>query len=84
VNHWDDNLVRRSDAQTEARQPLKYFILERYDQLFYNALDEFHAAVTSDRPPSATQTDGRAALVIALPCSQSAPDGISVVPDYVD
>jgi myo-inositol 2-dehydrogenase/D-chiro-inositol 1-dehydrogenase len=84
VNHRDDNLVRWSGAQTEARQPLKHFFLESYDQSFYNALDKFHAAVMSGRPPSATQTDGRAALSIALACAQSARDGISVVPDYVD
>ena len=82
LNHRDDSLVRWGVAQTEARQPLKHFFLERYDQSFFEALDEFHAAVTSGRAPSTTQVDGRAALAIALACTQSARDGEAVVPDY--
>ena len=82
LNHRDDNLVRWDASRTVARQPLKHFFLERYDRSFYNALDEFHQAVTRGRAPSATAQDGRAALAIALACAQSAKTGISVEPDY--
>jgi myo-inositol 2-dehydrogenase/D-chiro-inositol 1-dehydrogenase len=82
VNHHDDNLLRWDDRRTLARQPLKHFFLERYDQSFYNALDEFHQAVTSGRTPSATAEDGRAALAIALACAQSAKTGKAVAPNY--
>jgi len=82
LNHRDDNLVRWDKTRSVARKPLKHFFLERYDQSFYNALDEFHAAVTGNRTPSATAEDGRAALAIALACAQSAKSGAAVQPDY--
>lgn len=81
-NHRDDPLVRWSAKQTEARTRLKHFFLERYDASFYHALDEFHAAVTQGRAPSASQDDGRAALAIALACAASATSGKTVCPDY--
>lgn len=82
LNHRDDNLVRWDKTRSVARKPLKHFFLERYDQSFYNALDEFHAAVTENRTPSATAEDGRAALAIALACAQSAKTGTAVEPNY--
>lgn len=82
LNHRDDNLVRWDARRTVAREPLKHFFLERYDQSFYNALDEFHGAVTAGRPPSATAQDGKAALSIALACFQSATSGRTVEPAY--
>ncbi|WP_377513038.1 inositol 2-dehydrogenase [Octadecabacter sp. R77987] len=82
LNHRDDNLVRWDKASTVARQPLKNFFLERYDQSFYSALDEFHQAVTTDRAPSVTVQDGRDALAISLACSQSAKSGKSVSPSW--
>lgn len=80
INHRDDNLLRWNKTRTAAHEPLKHFFLERYDQSFYNALDEFHRAVTSGRTPSATAEDGRAALAIALACTQSARTGRAVAP----
>lgn len=82
VNHRDDNLVRWDSQRTVARAPLKHFFLERYDQSFYNALNEFHAAVTTKRDPSASARDGRAALAIALACEQSAKSGQAVAPEF--
>lgn len=82
VNQRDDNLVRWGADRTEAREPLKHFFLERYDQSFYNALDEFHAAVTEGRAPSATAEDGRAALAISLACARSAKECRAIAPDY--
>lgn len=82
LNLRDDNLVRWDKQHTVARAPLKHFFLERYDQSFYNALDEFHAAVTQDREPSATAQHGRDALAIALACTESAKTGRGVIPRY--
>lgn len=82
LNHRDDNLVRWDKRRTVAREPLKHFFLERYDRSFYNALDEFYAAVTTDRAPSATAQDGRAALAVALACTESARTGLAVKPAY--
>lgn len=78
LNHRDDNLVRWDNRRTVAREPLKHFFLERYDQSFYNALDEFHTAITVGRDPSATAQDGRAALEIALACTESAKTGKAI------
>ena len=83
INHRDDNLVRWDSRRTVAREPLKHFFLERYDQSFYNALDEFHAAVTQGRQPSATASDGRDALAIALACTASAKTGATARPKYL-
>lgn len=82
LNHRDDNLVRWDKTRTIAREPLKHFFLERYDQSFYNALDEFYDAVTTGRAPSATAEHGRSALAIALACEKSAKSGREVKPDY--
>jgi myo-inositol 2-dehydrogenase/D-chiro-inositol 1-dehydrogenase len=82
TNHRDKNLVRWDALRTEARVPLKHFFLERYDASFYNALDEFYDAVITARRPSSTQEDGRAALAIALACTQSAKENRPVIPDY--
>jgi myo-inositol 2-dehydrogenase/D-chiro-inositol 1-dehydrogenase len=82
VNHRDDNLVRWDNRRTCAREPLKHFFLERYDQSFYNALDEFHGAVIEGRAPSATAQDGRDALAIALACTESAKTGKAIRPKY--
>lgn len=83
-NHRDDPLVRWTSATTEALAPLKHFFLERYDRSFYNALDEFHSAITEGRAPSSTAEDGRAALAIALACQRSARENIVVRPQYRD
>lgn len=82
VNHRDDNLVRWDKQRTAAREPLKHFFLERYDQSFYQALDEFHSAIIAGRAPSSSAQDGRAALAIALACARSAREGRAISPDY--
>jgi myo-inositol 2-dehydrogenase/D-chiro-inositol 1-dehydrogenase len=82
VNHRDDPLLRWTARTTEARAPLKHFFLERYDASFSHALDEFFKAVTEERTPSVTATDGRAALAIALACQESARTGRAITPVY--
>ncbi len=82
VNHRDDTLVRWDSQRTAARQPLKHFFLERYDQSFYNALDEFRSAIIDGRDPSATARDGRDALAIAIACEIAAKTGRTTLPDY--
>ena len=81
-NQRDDPLIRWSHARTEAKSKLKHFFLERYDASFQIALEEFRAAVTEGRPPSATEHDGRAALAIALACDRSRREGKAVTPAY--
>lgn len=82
VNRRDDDLVRWDGTRTEARQPLKHFFLERYDESFGLALEEFRAALAEGRKPSATETDGRVALAVALACDRSRREGRAVAPDY--
>lgn len=83
-NHRDDRLVRWDRTATEARKPLKNFFLERYDESFYNALDEFHSALTEGRAPSSTAEDGCTALAISLACAQAAREGRTIRPSYLD
>jgi myo-inositol 2-dehydrogenase/D-chiro-inositol 1-dehydrogenase len=82
TNQRDDDLIRSDGNRTAAKAPLKHFFLERYDASFYHALDEFHDAVVSNRKPSATEHDGRAALAIALACARSSRDGLSISVEY--
>lgn len=77
-NHRDDPLIRWDAERTEAGMPLQHFFLERYDASFHHALDEFHAAITEGRAPSATAADGRAALEVALACTEAARTGRAV------
>ncbi len=81
-NHRDDPLIRWDAARTEASMPLKHFFLERYDTSFHWALDEFVNALKEGRPPSSTQHDGRAAMAIALACSEAQRSGRAVRPEY--
>jgi len=82
VNRRDDDLIRWDATRTEARQPLKHFFLERYDESFGLALEEFFAALAEGRAPSSGQTDGRDALAIALACERSRRERRAVAPAY--
>ena len=82
LNQRDDNLVRWDKGRTMARKPLKHFFLERYEQSFSNALDEFYGAIIEGRSPSVTAQDGRDALAIALACAKSARTGRVVLPVF--
>ncbi len=82
VNRRDDDLIRWDAARTEARQPLKHFFLERYDESFAVALEAFRQALVEGRTPAPTQADGRAALAIALACERARREGRAVAPDY--
>ncbi len=83
VNQRDDNLVYWNQSNTEAQRPLKHFFLERYDASFGLALDEFHAAVTEGRSPSATIHHGRMALAVALACTKAAKENCVVALDPI-
>ena len=81
VNRRDDDLIRWDGTRTEARQPLKHFFLERYDDSFGIALEAFRQAVVEGRPPAPSEADGRAALAIALACARSLREGRAIAPD---
>jgi myo-inositol 2-dehydrogenase/D-chiro-inositol 1-dehydrogenase len=81
-NHRDDPLVRWDGSRTEALMPLKHFFLERYDESFYRALDAFQEAVVSGVSPEPSAADGRAALAVALACTEAMKTGRAVAPDY--
>lgn len=81
-NQRDSNLVYSAYDRTAAKEPLKHFFLERYDQSFYNAIDEFQSAIAEGRPLQPSAEDGKAALAIALACTESRDSGRAVKPDY--
>ena len=81
-NQRDNNLLHWGKDSTEAKEPLKHFFLERYDDSFYHALDEFYSAITEQRAPQPCAEDGKVALAIALACAESRDTGRVVVPQY--
>lgn len=82
VNQHNDNVLRTTAADFGAQAPLKYFFLERYAESFALSLKEFVAAVTEGRPASATEVDGRNALIIARACEQARKEGRVIRPVY--
>jgi myo-inositol 2-dehydrogenase / D-chiro-inositol 1-dehydrogenase len=58
--------LRRSTAgQTEAREPLLHFFIERYAQAYIDELNDFIDAVVQKRSPAVGFEDGRRALILA-------------------
>ncbi|NNU82128.1 inositol 2-dehydrogenase [Halovulum dunhuangense] len=82
ANQRDDDLIRWTSQQTDAKAPLKHFFLERYEASFRQELQEFLDALTEGRPPSATAEHGRTALAIALACEESRRQGRAIKPHY--
>lgn len=72
--------VRRWDKhQTEAREPLVPFFLERYAEAYRAELQAFLDAIAADAPMPVTPDDGRAALRLAECALQSALTGRVVI-----
>jgi myo-inositol 2-dehydrogenase/D-chiro-inositol 1-dehydrogenase len=79
----NDNLrpttVRRSGAtETDAREPLLRFFLERYAQAYRNEMEAFLAALDDGRPMPTSPFDGRQALRLADAAVESVREGRSV------
>ena len=79
----NDNLrpstLRRYDAaETEAREPLLNFFLERYAEAYRLELDAFLAALAEGTPMPLTVEDGRRALRLADAALLSARTGCAV------
>ncbi len=72
--------VRRwGRTETDAREPLLNFFLERYEAAYRNELDAFIEAVETDAPMPVTPHDGRQALRLADCALESARGGQTVV-----
>lgn len=82
ANQHDDNVLRTGAKGWGQQAPLKYFFLERYAESFALALAEFVAAVVENRAASATEIDGRNALIIARACEQARQEGRVIRPAY--
>ncbi len=79
----NDNLrastVRRFTAtETEAREPLLNFFLQRYTDAYRNELDAFLKALKSGSPLPTTPWDGRQALRLAEAAIESVRTGRAV------
>jgi myo-inositol 2-dehydrogenase/D-chiro-inositol 1-dehydrogenase len=68
-------LRRYGTAETEAREPLLNFFLERYADAYRLELDAFVEAVEAGRPMPVTVADGRQALRLADAALESATTG---------
>jgi myo-inositol 2-dehydrogenase/D-chiro-inositol 1-dehydrogenase len=64
-----------TEAQTEIREPLLNFFLERYELAYRNELDAFIAAVKNKTAMPVTARDGRQALRLADAALESAETG---------
>jgi myo-inositol 2-dehydrogenase/D-chiro-inositol 1-dehydrogenase len=67
-----------TEAQTEIRDPLLNFFLERYDAAYRIELDAFIEAVADGKPMPVTASDGRQALRLADAALESATTGRAV------
>jgi myo-inositol 2-dehydrogenase / D-chiro-inositol 1-dehydrogenase len=68
-------LRRYGTAETEAREPLLNFFLERYADAYRLELDAFVEAIEVGRPMPVTVADGRQALRLADAALESATTG---------
>lgn len=77
-NQHDINLSFYNESLTDARTPLKYFFLERYEQSFIEEIDDFIRCLKNGDAVTVAISDGRNALEVALACEQSRQEGRSI------
>ncbi|EJM13340.1 putative dehydrogenase [Pseudomonas sp. GM18] len=81
-NHRPSTLRHWSASQTEAREPLLNFFLERYTDAYRNELDHFILALSNDTPLPTSARDGLYALHLADCALESVKTGRTVRVSY--
>ncbi|HET7472678.1 MAG TPA: inositol 2-dehydrogenase [Candidatus Limnocylindrales bacterium] len=71
-------LRRTTSAQTDAREPLLAFFLERYADAYREEMEAFLAALEDGAPMPTTPRDGRQALHLAEAALESVRTGVAV------
>ena len=67
-----------NDKITNAKEPIYFFFIERYDQSCKDQLNDFVNNVLNNKKPSVTFEDGRNALILANAAYESFESGKSV------
>ena len=67
-----------NDKFTNAKDPIHFFFIERYDQAYKDQLNDFVNTVLNNKNPSVTFEDGRNALILANAAYESFESGKSV------
>jgi len=67
-----------NDKFTNAKDPIHFFFIERYDQAYKDQLNDFVNTVLNNKKPSVTFEDGRNALILANAAYESFESGKSV------
>ncbi|MDH0749760.1 inositol 2-dehydrogenase [Pseudomonas sp. GD03842] len=78
-NHRPNTVRRYSATQTEVREPLENFFLERYADAYRNELNQFIAAIQADAPLPTNARDGLKALHLANCALESIRTGRAVM-----
>ncbi len=67
-----------NDKITNAKDPIHFFFIERYEQAYRDQLDDFITSIINKKIPSVTFEDGRKALLLANAAYDSYETGKSI------
>ena len=64
-NQTPTSVQKYSKHNTESRDPIHYFFIERYEQAYRDQFNDFVATIKNNKKPSVSFEDGRNALILA-------------------
>jgi myo-inositol 2-dehydrogenase / D-chiro-inositol 1-dehydrogenase len=64
-NQTPTSVQKYSKNNTESREPIHYFFIERYEQAYRDQFNDFVATIKNNKKPSVSFEDGRNALILA-------------------
>ena len=64
-NQTPTSVQKFSNINTESRDPIHYFFIERYEQAYRDQFNDFVETIKDNKKPSVSFEDGRNALILA-------------------